>query len=408
MKKTFTLLAVSLFSICANAQWDTLNTQTSTDFKSIGFTDDWNGVAVGENPATGEGAAFFTVTAGATWVAATMASNSLPINDVAFFPPFSLGYAVGDSGQIFICNTNVMTISAPSQLGTENLNCVVFANDSVAYTGGDNGALYRTSNYGASWDTLNTQTTQPIRDIYFTNALLGWIVCDGGYIGNTIDGGQTWTPQQQPYLGFLQGKGIAFAGTNAYVVGNSGDMINSTDAGLTWNAFTPVTSENLNCIRFSNALAGVMCGANGTIYRTYVGGSNWANESMSYVTEKLNKVCFSSDSVAYICGEDGRILKSNIDISSVQPDVNFAMQASAYPNPFESELHIMLSLEKTSPVQISVMDLSGRIVLQENFGELNQGENIITPSGIPSLNTGMYMMRIVTSYGSIALPVVRQ
>lgn len=410
MKKTFTFIAAFLFSFCANAQWDTLNTQTSTDFNSISFSDDWNGVAVGENATTGRGTAFFTVTAGMTWVQANMPINAPAINDVGIFAPSSLGYAVGDSGFVFTCNTNVMTISAPHQVGTQNLNCIFNVNDSVAYIGGDHGVLYRTSDYGTTWDTLSSQTTQPIRDIYFMNGLVGWVVCDGGYIGNTIDGGQTWTAQPQDYLGFLQCKSISFttAGTSGFVVGDGGLMVQSVNAGISWDTFSSITIQNLTCIRFANNLAGIICGNNGTIYRTYVGGSNWANESMSYVTEKLNKVCFSSDSIAYICGNDGRILKSNLDISSVETNISFAMNATAYPNPFDGDLNLSIHLEKASAVKISVLDVTGRIVLEENAGELNAGEHLVSPAGMSSLVNGMYLVRVATSYGSVTLPVVRQ
>ncbi|CAN5913235.1 hypothetical protein BH11BAC7_BH11BAC7_23140 [soil metagenome] len=408
MKQTFTLIALSLFSFCANAQWDTLNTQTSTDFNSISFSDNWNGVAVGQDPITGKGAAYFTVSAGLNWVPANMATNSLAINDVGFFPSSSFGFAVGDSGQVFICNTNVMTISAPMQVGTNDFYCVFPANDSVNYIGGDNGVLYRTSDYGTSWDTLDVQSTQPIRDIYFMNALVGWIVCDGGYIGYTIDGGQTWTAQPQDFSGFFQCKSIAFAGTNGYVIGDGGFMVNSTDAGLSWNIFSSVTAQNLTCLRFVNSLGGVMCGDNGAIYRTNTGGLNWTNESMTIVTQKLNKVCFSSDSVAFICGENGRILKSNTDVSSVTPNVMFTMNAIAYPNPFDGDQHLRINLEKASAVLISVTDVAGRIVLQENAGELNAGENTISPAGMSSLVNGMYLVQITTSYGSVSIPVIRK
>ncbi len=409
MKKIFTLVAASLLSFCANAQWDTLDTQTSTHFNSIAFSDNFNGVAVGEHPTTGRGAAFFTINAGQTWVAANMATNSPSINDVGIYAPSSLGYAVGDSGQIFICNTNVMTISAPYQIGTQNLNCIFPLSDSIAYIGGDNGALYRTSDYGTSWDTLSSQSTQPIRDIYFMNSLVGWLVCDGGYIAMTTDAGQTWTAQTQPYLGFYQCKSISFAGTspNGFVVGNGGKMTESIDAGLSWDTIMPLTSKNLSCVRFGNNLAGIICGDSGNIYRTYAGGSNWANENMSYVKEKLNKICFASDSVAYICGNDGRILKSNINISSV-PTVSIAMNALAYPNPFEVELNVLLNLEKTSAVQIIIVDLQGRIVLHENFGELNAGANLISPDGINTLTSGMYVMQVITSDGIVSLPLVRK
>lgn len=409
MKKTTTLFTAILFSVFCHAQWDTLNTQTHTDFHSISFPDNMNGLAVGKNPTTGRGAAFYTADAGQTWTAANMSSNAPAINDVTFFSPY-LGYAVSDSGQIFTCNVSGMIISAPFQLGADNFNCIFKASDTVAYIGGDNGVLYRTPDFGQSWDTLNSQTTNAIRDIYFSNALTGWIVCDGGYIGSTTDGGQTWVADTtQPYYGFLQCKSIGFAGTSmkAFVVGDDGLIVSSTDNGMTWPNTLALTTYNLNCIRFSNDLSGVMVGSNGLIMRTWVGGPNFADESMSYVTETLTKVCYANDSTAYICGYNGRILKSNIDISSVHETFAASMQANVYPNPFTDELHIVLLLEKSSAVNMIITDLSGRVVAEENSGELHAGENIISPAGISSLASGTYFATIITSSGRISIPVIR-
>ncbi len=408
MKKIFTLLTLSLFSIGANAQWDTLNTQTSTDFKSIAFSDNINGVAVGYDATALEGRIYHTIDGGSSWTLAHTGTSSK--NDVCFSDPMT-AWAAADNGVIKQSSNGGISWGA-IYLGTKNFYSVFFASDTVGYIGGEDGVLYRTSNAGGSWDSLAIDSlfTLAVRDIYFINELRGWIVCDGGYIGYTLDGGQTWTPQLQPYLGFFQCKSIAFTeiNVNGFIVGSSGQMVNSIDAGLSWDTFPSITTQNLNCIRFANSLAGIICGDNGTIYRTYAGGFNWADESMSYVSETLNKICFASDSVAYICGDNGRILKSNTDISSVQAPVNFAMNAAAYPNPFEGELHIMLNLEKASAVRITVMDVAGRIVLDENSGGLNAGQTIITPQGISTLAGGMYVLQVTTSYGSVSLPVIRQ
>jgi photosystem II stability/assembly factor-like uncharacterized protein len=406
MKKTFTLIALSLFSIGANAQWDTLNTQTSTDFKSIAFSDNYNGVAVGYDATALQGKIFHTTDGGQTWMLAHAGVSAK--NDVCFSSALH-GWVVGDSG-VIKRSIDGGFIWGVSYLGTKDLLSVFFLNDTIGFIGGEDGTLYRTSNSGANWDTLDIQSTQPVRDIYFRSVAEGWIVCDGGYIAHTLDSGNTWIAQLQDYLGFFQCKGIAFTETtmDGFIVGNSGMIVNSSDLGLSWDTFPSVTNKDLNGIRFTNSLAGIMCGDSGRIYRTNTGGFSWADETMSYVTEKLNKICFASDSVAFICGDNGRILKSNIDISSVQSPVNFAMNAAAYPNPFKEELHIVLNLEKASAVQITVTDLSGRIVLEENFSGLQTGETILTPQGISALANGMYVVNIVTSYGSVTLPVVRQ
>src|ERR1041385_1397413 len=146
MKKITLLVAAFLVSFCMNAQWDTLNTQTHTNFHSISFPDNMNGLAVGEN-ASMRGAAFYTADAGQTWTAATINTNAPALNDVIFFSP-GLGYAVSDSGQVFTCDVPSSTVTATFQLGTNDLRCICKASDTVAYIGGENGVLYRSPDFG--------------------------------------------------------------------------------------------------------------------------------------------------------------------------------------------------------------------------------------------------------------------
>jgi photosystem II stability/assembly factor-like uncharacterized protein len=405
MKKTITLIAASLLSFCVNAQWDTLHTPTATDFNSISFSTETNGVAVGKDPVTLQGAAYYTTDGGLSW---SLVSSGTPSYNDVFFQSSNRAWIAADSGYILETSNYGQSFGTWAHIGAQNFNCIMFPSDTVGYVGGNNGALYRTPDFGITWDTLQSNTTLPIRDIYFMNELIGWFVADGGYIASTIDGGQTWTTIPQPALGFFQCKGIAFAGTslNPVVVGDDGIEMYSNDAGANWTQLF-FTGYDLNCVRFGNALAGIICGDHGVIQRTYVGGPNWADESLSYVTENLTKVCFASDTLAYICGENGRILKSTSDISSVPSHASFSMNAAAYPNPFQNELHLVLNLEKATAIQITVLDLAGRIVLEQNFTETTQGENRISIENA-SFTSGMYLVRVTTENNSAILPVIRQ
>ena len=406
MLKTTTLITALLLSSFCHAQWDTLNTQTHTDFHSIAFSNASNGVAVGYDATAQEGRIYHTTDGGQTWVLAHTGTNSK--ND-ACFSDASHAWVAGDSG-VIKQSGDAGAMWSVTYLGTKNFYSVFFPSDSVGYIGGEDGVLYRTSDTGGSWDTLNSQTTNAIRDIYFSNDLVGWIVCDGGYIGATTDGGQTWMADTtNPYFGFFQCKSIGFAGASqkAFVVGDDGLMVASTDNGLSWTASASGSAYDLHCIRFSNDLSGVMVGDSGYIARTWVGGPNFANESMSYVKEKLTKVCYANDSTAYICGYNGRILKSNTDISSVHAFAPAMVQANAYPNPFNDELHFALQLKNPSDVNMIITDLSGRIVSEENFGELHAGENIIPAQHVSSLAAGTYLATIITSSGRVSIPVIR-
>lgn len=409
MKKIFTLFAFSIFSVCGNAQWDTLTSSTNTNFNSIFFSNNQEGVAVGKNPVTNRGAGSFTLDGGLTWQPSNLAANVPSINDVSFFSS-TLGYAVADSGLVMYCGSIGYVFASPVKISSQNLNCIFSTSDSVLFIGGDYGTLYHSSDYGLNWDTLNSGTNIAINDIYFKDPLNGWIVGDGGYMATSADGGQTWNTVGQPYFGFFNCMGMAYAGStaNVFAVGNSGDMIHSLDGGLNWGAFSSNTSYNLNSVRFTNDLAGIVVGDHGIIYRTQDGGMSWWDESLTYVTENLTSVSWASDTLAYICGKNGRVLKSHSDISAVHTVLPANFEISAFPNPFTDELNVMINLDKTSNVQVSVMDLTGRILFVENEGEMNVGKQVIHLTGISTLESAMYFVKVISGNGEMVIPVLKQ
>ena len=194
----------------------------------------------------------------------------------------------------------------------------------------------------------------------------------------------------------VQGFAYNSSFANAIAVGNSGDALFSTNSGINWTSFSSGVTTTLNKVAFANDLAGVIVGNNGIILRTQDGGTTWMRDSVPGVTENLTGICWATDTIAYICGADGRVLKSNMDISSVNSPLVNPMNASAFPNPCSDELNIVLNLESSSSVQVQITDVAGRIVLMENEGENFVGKNVFHVNGISSLTTGMYFVRVIT------------
>ncbi|HET6992734.1 MAG TPA: YCF48-related protein, partial [Bacteroidia bacterium] len=295
MKKIITLSVAAFISLHVFAQWDTLHTNTTSNFNSICFKDENNGVAVGKDPVTSRGIAFYTTDGGLTWLQSLNANNAPSYNDIVYSSLGSGYIAVTDSGSI-LQSLNGSGFTRTIQLGTENFNAVFLVENtnSIIYIGGDNGVLYRIIGSNLP-DTLNSGTTLSINDIYFADAANGWIVGDGGYMAATSDSGQTWTTVTQPYFGFFNCSGFAYAGStaDAFAVGNSGDMIHSSNGGVNWNAFPSNTSYNLNSVRFTNDLAGIVAGYYGVIRRTQDGGITWWDESMPYVTDNLTGISWA-------------------------------------------------------------------------------------------------------------------
>ena len=70
---------------------------------------------------------------------------------------------------------------------------VTFINAQTGWICAFLGRVIRTTNGGISWDTANTNTGGPLRDIQFLNAQTGWVCGDGGVLVKSTNGGQTWT-----------------------------------------------------------------------------------------------------------------------------------------------------------------------------------------------------------------------
>lgn len=243
MKKIITLFVGTFIYVGGNAQWDSLITNTTTNFNSICFTNQNNGVAVGKDVTLANGKAYQTTDGGLTWVMVNSGTSSY--NDV-FFQNANRGWIAADSGYILETINSGQTWGNLTHIGTQNFNCIHFPTDTVGFVAGDNGCIYKTSDLGLSWDTLNSGTLLSINDVFFTDVLNGWIVGDGGYIAATLNGGNTWTQVSQPFFGFMNIHGFAYSANyaNAISVGNFGGGLFSSNSGMNWSIFSSgVTSK---------------------------------------------------------------------------------------------------------------------------------------------------------------------
>jgi len=104
----------------------------------------------------------------------------------------------------------------------------------------------------------------------------------------------TWTSVNTNSNGFGPNNGIIGVayGNNTFVaVGDSGNIVRSTDDGSSWENATSPTANGLYGVTFgNNTFVGV--GLSGYIIRSTDNGSSW-NNSTSPITTDLNGVTFS-------------------------------------------------------------------------------------------------------------------
>jgi hypothetical protein len=94
---------------------------------------------------------------------------------------------------------------------------------------------------------------------------------------------------------------------------------------------------------------------------------------------------------------DGRFTYSNTLFFSGE-DTGNDIPISITPNPFTEALNIQLSLDKAQPIDIQLVDMTGRAVTSKNV-QCQQGSNAVLLNGLSSLPDGIYFIRVKTTEG---------
>src|SRR5256886_3139786 len=118
-----------------------------------------------------------------------------------------------------------------------------------------------------------------------------------------------WSPVDSGTTSNLNGAILLDSGTG-FVVGDTGTILKSSDAGATWAPLASGTSTTLHGIYFLDPNDGIAVGDSGTILRTTDGGAAWQNVA-SGVVDGLRSVSFSG--INGICGGDSQTILYSTD-----------------------------------------------------------------------------------------------
>jgi len=149
-----------------------------------------------------------------------------------------------------------------------------------------------------------------------------WTVGDLGRIFHTTDGGRTWEVSsagtKRPFVA------ISCVGDRLWIAGQAGQIAHSPDGGRTWITQDSGTTRNLLDIQFADAQRGLAIGDFGTLLRTENGGNTWEKISLPDNIELppdiaevvqpgdviLYGATFATKDEAWVAGEFGVILHS--------------------------------------------------------------------------------------------------
>lgn len=172
----------------------------------------------------------------------------------------------------------------------------------------ERGAVLRSTDMGAKWETTRIDTDGKLRDIAFLDEKRGVIAADAGTLWMTADGGRTWTARKLDTADPLTS--VTAVGERLWVGGYGGTVFHSPDAGATWVRQPTSATRAINDIFFLDENHGWAVGWVGLILRTADGGRTWQEVRSGTTGWTLAAVRFRDPSNGWIVGPFGQILRS--------------------------------------------------------------------------------------------------
>jgi photosystem II stability/assembly factor-like uncharacterized protein len=241
MKKTFTLIILTILGFITNAQWIQQNSGTTAILTCVYFADSLHGW-VGTEMDT----ILRTTDSGNNWIKVSTHTNEY-------------------IKKIFFINKNVGWCASNS--------------------GDSHGIICKSTDGGITWNKVYQNNIGP-RSIYFINEMVGWAAgyagFQGGQVLSTTDGGKIWKMNSdigteiRPYdilflnkdTGFVSGEGLP-----------SPKVYKTTNGGQNWRNINIESLSHIATfynISFSDTQNGLICGQNGTLLGTNNGGEYWS------------------------------------------------------------------------------------------------------------------------------------
>jgi len=272
------------------------------------------------------------------------------------------------------------------------------------------GVIFKSTNGGQTWTLVYRLPSNPsgIIGLKFKDENSGYAITSTG-LHMTSNGGGHWAPKAGFAYSF-DGKVVCLSDSfndTIYAAGNtlSADSyyfryIRSIDDGNTWSLI--YQSEYTARIRgafFLNSQTAWVVGDAGLILHTTNGGADW-NKQISGTTETLYGVSFINSDTGFAVGNNGTLLKTYtgglVGINQISQNVPTEIGLSQnFPNPFNPSTVIKFSLPESTHVNLTVYDQLGRIVESLVDSDLTTGTYQFIFNA-KNLSSGLYYYRLST------------
>ena len=205
---------------------------------------------------------------------------------------------------------NWKRINIPSADFEARLVRAVFSQGGRGWAFGEEGTIFTTRDFGASWTRLQSPTRHLLLGGTFIDEYRGWLVGAGATIIQTSDGGETW---RLSGMADASQNAVRFTATSfadnrlGWAVGSGGRIYHTINGGRTWQQQRSGIATDLFDVKFLDAVEGWAVGAEGTIIYTNDGGLHWTPER-SGTEHPLERIFFTDRKHGWAVGFGGTVL----------------------------------------------------------------------------------------------------
>lgn len=268
-----------------------------------------------------------TTDGGTTWTMQQDFATSDDFYEIKFFDANN-GIAAGADGQVAVTTDGGTTWTLQTTSSSENLFSLALQSSYALtenamgniFVGGDYGDMSLSTDAGATWNqTITSLTFEDFRDVYFPDSNTGYVVGGatstppGGQVLKTTDAGLTWQllGTQIDYRLYS----VFFLDASNGFIGKRGPdgMYQTTDGGATWTTINTGIGASTNIIYdiyFMDSNNGFFCGSASNFGITTDGGATWTSSDPGFTTSSCYEMHIFDASTYFVVGSSGKYAKT--------------------------------------------------------------------------------------------------
>jgi hypothetical protein len=261
-------------------------------------------------------------------------------------------------------------------------------------TNKDNISIIRYSILPKTKTTLGILPYSGVTQMSFLNDSTGYILCQKPHsiLYKTVDYGNTWTSIATSSTQIISGFSFPSLMTGFYS-SLDGTIHKTTDGGLTWTQLPFTAARPLNTVTFVNDFLGYAAGKDGYLIKTKDTGTSWTIEA-SGDTNTINSI-YMFGTVAYFIDTLQHLFK-NENTLGITPYSQTSSVSKLFPNPTNGLFRIEF---KTDDLFTKEMLFQAHLEIRNTLGQrvfvtykLSSETDIVLESAHP----GVYYYRLLT------------